>query len=152
MVAASVILAMAATATASVKLGTIIEEAGVGTGGVTGASSSGTGGTGGYSHVGQNESIENIQIASEISQLQQQVPKGYSIINESIVGGYYIAFYDSDEVETVPCGEDVPKGGGFVVCFHLVHDYHVLVHKFGSNETTIYDPRVWALSEEYGKG
>jgi hypothetical protein len=96
------------------------------------------------------EHSEAVQIASEISNLRQQVPKGYSIVNESIVGGYYIAYYDSDEVETVPCEEDVP--GKFTVCFHFVDDCHVMVHKIGSNETTIYDPRVWKLGKEYGKG
>ncbi len=103
----------------------------------------------------ENESIENIQrqvqMASEITKLRQQVPKGYSIVNESIVGGYYIAYYDSDEVETVPCEEDVPEWK-FTVCYHFVDDCHVMVHKLGSNETNFYDPRVWALGKEYGKG
>ena len=129
MVAASVILAMGLAAASSIE-GSFIEEP-------------------------ENESIENIQkqvqIASEISKLRQQVPKGYSIVNESIVGGYYIAYYDSDEVETVPCEEDVPEWK-FTVCYHFVDDCHVMVHKLGSNETTIYDPRVWELSKEYGKG
>ena len=128
LMAASVILAMGLAAASSIE-GSFIEEP-------------------------ENESIENIQkqvqIASEISKLRQQVPKGYSIVNESIVGGYYIAYYDSDEVETVPCEEDVP--GKFTVCFHFVDDCHVMVHKIGSNETTIYDPRVWKLGKEYGKG
>ncbi len=143
---ASAILAMAATATASVKLGTTIEEAGVGTGGVTGASS-GTGGTGGF-HSAQHESIENIerqvQIASELSRIE--MPEGWHLVNETIVGDYYVAYIDADDF---PCGENVSEET--LECFHP-HNYHILVHKLGSNETTIYDLRVWALSEEYGKG
>ena len=145
---AGAILAMAATATASVKLGTTIEEAGVGTGGVTGIASLGTGGvteTGGYSAQHANESIENIvQIASEVSRIE--IPEGWHLVNETIVGDYYVAYIDANDF---PCGENVSEKT--LECFHP-HNYHILVHKLGSNETTIYDLRVWVLSEEYGKG
>ena len=101
----------------------------------------------------ENESIERqLQIASEVSQSRQQVPEGYNIINETVVGDFYVAYIDTDDVETVPCGEDVPECGGFTICFRLVHDYHVVVHKLGSNQTEFFDPGVWALGKEYGKG
>ena len=105
----------------------------------------------------ENESIENIQrqvqIASEISQARKQVPEGYNIINETVVGGFYVAYIDTDDVEAIRVApEDVPEGGTFAIRMHLVHDYHVVVHRLGSNETIMYDPMVWELSKEYGKG
>ena len=150
MMAVSVILATA-PAVAAPNRGT--GSTPTGTGGTSLVSSMPVSSTGGTSlQTGGASGIQKqVQIASEISELRQRVPKGYSIVNESIVGGYYIAYYDSDEVETVPCEEDVPEWK-FTVCYHFVDDCHVMVHKLGSNETTIYDPRVWELSKENGKG
>lgn len=93
---------------------------------------------------------KQVQIASEISQSREKVPDGYNLINETIMGGYYIAWYITTEVET--SREKAAPGGSFLLRFHFVDDYHVVVHRLGSNETIIYDPMVWELSKEYGKG
>ncbi len=120
MMAASVILAMTLAAASSVE-GSFIEEP-------------------------ENESIEKIvQVASEVSDLE--APNGCYLVNASIVGNYYVAYYSTDDGSSarsnhIDLGRPLPQWT----------EYYVLVHRLGSNETIIYDPRVWVLSNEYGKG
>ena len=115
------------------------------TGGASGIQISSTGGTslqtGGASGI-----QKQLQIASEISDLE--APNGCYMVNATIVGGYYIAYYSTDDGSSARSNH-IELGRP---PFPEWTEYYVMVHKLGSNETTIYDPRVWELSKEYGKG
>ena len=161
--AASVILAMTLAAASSVE-GSFIGEPenesavaapnrGTGstptvTGGTSLVSSMPVSSTGGTSlQTGGASGIQKqLQIASEISDLE--APNGCYMVNATIVGGYYIAYYSTDDGSSARSNH-IELGRP---PFPEWTEYYVMVHKLGSNETTIYDPRVWELSKEYGKG
>ncbi len=82
--------------------------------------------------------IQKHQIASELS---AEMPD-WHLENETIMGDYYVALYTTTEVET--SREKEAPGGSFLLRFHFVDVYRVVVCKLGSNQTMFF--------KEYGKG
>ena len=82
--------------------------------------------------------IQKHQIASELS---AEMPD-WHLENETIMGDYYVALYTTTEVET--SREKEAPGGSFLLRFHFVDVYRVVVCKLGSNQMMFF--------KEYGKG